>query len=156
MYSKQENIRMVKRSLDIMVYRRMLMAIGFTTALGLLYGWARFREYDFEFFGFFLGWMAVMILPCAGIWAYRMWKLFREPEEYFFTRAVLASPHQCWWPRGMRFTAVIDHPEEGTLAVNTNPIFRPVGLEQPLLEDYLNKTVTVGYNRETGMVVVIE
>ena len=39
--------------------------------------------------------------------------------------------------------------------MNTNPIFHPIGWEQPLLQDYLNKTVTVGYNRETGMVVVI-
>ena len=155
MYSKQENIRMIKRSLDMTVYKRMLIAIGIGTGLGLLYGWARFREYDDLYLELFLGMMVIFVGPPTAIWGYRMWKLFRVPEEYFFTKATLTTFHQCWWPRGMCFTVVIDHPEEGTVAVSTNPIFHPTGWEQPLLQDYMNKTVTIGYNRETGMVVVI-
>ena len=156
MYSKQENIRLIKRSLDMKVYKRILIAYGIGVGLGVVYGLGTFRDYEPVYFWMFLGLSALIIVPLMGIWVWRMWKLFRAPEEYFFTRATLESPHQCWWPRGMRFRVVIEHPKEGTLAVNTNPIFRPVGWEQPLLEDYLNKTVTVGCNRETGMVVVID
>ena len=156
MYDKKENIRQIRQSLDMMVYKRVLIAIAIGTGLGLLYGWFQFRKYEFVYFGIFLGWMALFLVPAAGFWGWKMWKLFREPEEYFFTQVKLASPHQKLWTRGMMyFTVVIDHPEEGTIAVNTNPVFASYGWEQPLLEDYLNKTVTVGYNRETGMVVVI-
>ena len=157
MYSKQENIRMIKRSLDMRLCKRMLIAIGIATGLGLLYGWAQFRKYDFLNFGLFLSMMVIFVGTPSAIWGYRMWKLFRVPEEYFFTQAKLSTFHQKMWTRGMMcFTVVIDHPEEGTVAVSTNPIFASYGWEQPLLEDYLNKTVTVGYNRETGTVVVID
>ena len=155
MYSKQENIRMVKQSLDMMVYKRMLIAVGIGTGLGLLYGLGMALNEDPELFRLFLIIGAIFVIPTAGIWVWRMWKLFRELEEYFFTKATLTSFHQSWWSRGICFTVVIDHPEEGTVAVSTNPIFRPTGWEQPLLQDYMNKTVTIGYNRETGMVVVI-
>ena len=157
MYSKQENIRMIKRSLDMTVYKRMLMAIGIATGLGLLYGLGMARNEDPEVFWLFLIFTAMFVTPTAGIWVWRIWKLFRVPEEYFFTQAKLSTFHQRMWTRGMMyFTVVIDHPEEGTVAVNTNPIFASYGWEQPLLEDYLNRTVTVGYNRETGTVVVID
>ena len=151
------NVRKIKQSLDVKVYRRMLIAIGIGVGVGTLYAWVRMRELEFVYFGIFLGVMALFIGPMAGIWAYRMWKLFREPEEYWFTQVKLTTFHQKMWTRGMMyFTVVIDHPEEGTMAVNTNPIFAAYGWEQPLLEDYLNKTVTVGYNSQTGSVVVID
>ena len=155
MYNRKETIRRIRQSVDFMVYRRILIAMGIGLGLGLLYGWGMMREYEFAVFGMFLGILVLVFsVPCA-IWGYRMWKLFRAPEEYYFTHVKLTSFRQCWWPRGMCFTVVIDHPEEGTVAVSTNPIFRPTGWEQPLLQDYMNKTVTVAYNRETGMVVVI-
>lgn len=156
MYDRTYNIRMIKRSLDRMVYKRVLIAIGIGAGLGTLYGWVTMRDYEPVFFRIFLGWMAAVLAIPVGVWVYRMWKLFRVPEEYFFTRAELSTFHHKLWTRGMMyFTVVIDHPEEGRIAVNTNPIFASWGWEQPLLEDYLNTTVTVGYNRETGMVVVI-
>ena len=157
MYDRKENIRMIRQSLDMTVYRRMLIAIAIGTGLGLLYGWVRFREYDDLYLELFLGMMVIFVGPPTAIWGYRMWKLFRVPEEYFFTQAKLSTFHQKMWTRGMMyFTVVINHPEEGTVAVNTNPVFASYGWEQPLLEDYLNRTVTVGYNRETGTVVVID
>ena len=156
MYDRKENIRMIRQSLDMTVYRRMLIAIAIGTGLGLLYGWVRFREYDDLYLELFLGMMVIFVGTPSAIWGYRMWKLFRVPEEYFFTQTKLSTFHQRMWTRGMMcFTVVIDHPEEGTVAVSTNPIFASYGWEQPLLEDYMNRTVTVGYNRETGMVVVI-
>ena len=155
MYSKQENIRMIRQSLDMKVYRRALIAYGIGVGLGVVYGLGTFRDYEPVYFWMYLGLSGIVILPLTLIWVWRMWKLFREPEEYFFTKAALTAFHQNPWHRAMYFTVVIDHPEEGALAVNTNPIFHPIGWEQPLLQDYLNKTVTVGYNRETGMVVVI-
>ena len=156
MYSKQENIRMIKRSLDMTVYKRMLIAIGIATGLGLLYGLGMTRNEDPEALWLFLFFGALFVIPTAGIWGWRMWKLYRVPEEYYFAQVKLTSFRQNWWPRGICFTVLIDHPEAGTVAVSTNPIFQATGWEQPLLEDYMNRTVTVGYNRETGTVVVID
>lgn len=38
---------------------------------------------------------------------------------------------------------------------DTHSIFYARGLVGLLLEDYVNRTVTIAYNEETGMVVVI-
>ena len=155
MYNRTYNIRMIRRSLDMKVYKRILIAIAIAAGLGLLYGWVQFRKYDFLNFGLFLSMMVIFVGTPSTIWGFRMWKLFRVPEEYYFAQVKLTSFRQNWWPRGICFTVLIDHPEAGTVAVSTNPIFHATGWEQPLLEDYMNRTVTVGYNRETGMVVVI-
>lgn len=156
MYNRTYNIRMIRRSLDLKVYKRVLIAIAIGMALGTLYAWGTMRAYEPVYFRIFLGWMAVILAIPVGIWGFRIWKLFRVPEEYCFAQVKLTSFRQNWWPRGICFTVLIDHPEAGTVAVSTNPIFHATGWEQPLLEDYMNRTVTVGYNRETGMVVVIE
>ena len=151
------NVRMIKQSLDVKVCRRMLIAVGIGMGLGVIYGLGMFRDEDPVVFWMFLGVTTLFISPVMVLCGWRLWKLYRMPEEYFFTQAKLSTFHQKMWSRGMMyFTVVIDHPEEGTIAVNTNPIFASHGWEQPLLENYMNRTVTVGYNRETGMVVVID
>lgn len=156
MQERKAVIRQIKNSLDMAVYRRELFAIAIGAGLGLFFGWLRLREYGAEFVWIFAAVMAVLLSPAIVVTGYRMWKLLREPEEYFFTRVKLASPHQKWWRGAMYFTVVIEDPEEGTVAADTNPIFFAYGFEPPLMEDYLNKTVPIAYNRATGMVVVLK
>ena len=98
----------------------------------------------------------LIILPFLihGIWV--TLRAFRCPEHYIFCKASLTKPHGSTWGRGaMYFTVVLEDPEEGKFFVDTRPIFQSHGLEGPLMEEYLNKTVTIAYNRETEVVVVI-
>lgn len=157
MENRKTIIRQISQSLDMAVYRREILAWTIGVALGLIYGLARFRDYEMEVFLTFLGIVLVIVTPLLGISAYRIYRLLREPEEYFFTRAKLVSPHQKnGFHHGLCFTVIIQDPEEGTLAADTNPIFFARGFEEPLMEHYLDKTVPIAYNRSTGMVVVLK
>ena len=93
--------------------------------------------------------------PVFGFWIWRLCRIYAKPEEYVFCKCTLSSPHQRLWLRSMYFTVVLETEEDGRIVVDTHAIFAPYGLVGPLVEDYINETVTIGYNRETGMVVVI-
>lgn len=96
------------------------------------------------------------ILPFLihGLWVTH--RVFRHPESYIFCKASLTKPHGSIWGRGaMYFSVVLEHPEGGKFVVDTRPIFQTYGWVGPLLEDYLNQTVTIAYNEETEAVVVI-
>lgn len=157
MQERKAIIRQIKNSLDMAVYRRDLIGTAIGAGLGLLFGWAKLREYGPDTVWIFVAFTLVLLSPLFAVTGYRMWKLLREPEEYFFTRAKLVSPHQKnWFKYGLCFTVVIEDPEEGTLAADTNPIFFARGFEEPLMEHYLDRTVPIAYNRATGMVVVLK
>lgn len=99
--------------------------------------------------------VSAIFLPFLGFWLVRGWRIFQSPGEYILCTAKLSQPH-AGYPRGtMYFTVVLETEEEGTFVTNTHAIFQTHGSVGPLLEDYINKTVTIGYNQETGMVVVI-
>lgn len=99
--------------------------------------------------------IAALMLPFVGFYLWRTYQIFRSPEEYIFCRCKLSTPHQRYFAKGMMyFTVVIEDPEGGRFPVETHAIFSSHGFIEPLLESYINSTVTVAYNRETEMVVV--
>ena len=70
--------------------------------------------------------------------------------------AELCQPHHEPMTGGcFKFCAVIETEQEGRFLVETRPIFISHGFGGPLMEDYLGKTVTIAWNRETDAVVVI-
>ena len=98
----------------------------------------------------------LVALPIMIVCLTRIFRILRKPEYYFFCRAKLAQPHAGSHRDTMYFTVLLEDPEDGSrFIVNTSPIFYTRAITGPLLEDYINKTVTIAYNRETGMVVVI-
>ena len=99
---------------------------------------------------------AITIIPML-IYSIRITvKIFRSPERYVFGRCILTQPHHCKLSRGtMYFTIVFENPDGRKEELTTRPIFASYGIAGPLLEDYINKTVDVAYNKETGSVVVI-
>ncbi len=98
---------------------------------------------------------SLSFLPFAIFWLVRMWQIFRSPEEYVFCPTELGQPHHAPLGHGMfSFMGVIDTEEDGRFAVETHAIFQSAGTHL-LMEDYLGKTVTLAWNRETDMVVVI-
>lgn len=105
------------------------------------------------------GWMGVflfsaMLLPFLVFWVWRLVNIFRRVEAYTFCRTELDQPHHFPMSRGMfTFMGVIE--DEGRrFAVETHAIFQAYG-SRLVMQDYIGKTVTLAWNRETDMVVVI-
>ena len=99
---------------------------------------------------------AITLLPFWCFWIIRTVNIFRKPEEYFFCKCTLSSVHhKPFLKGGMYFTVVIEDPDGGRFTADTHAIFAAYGIAEPLVENYINRTVTVAYNRETEMVVVI-
>ena len=98
---------------------------------------------------------SLLFLPPVGFWLLRVWNIFRRADEYVFCPTELNQPHHAPLRRDMfSFMGVIET-GEGRFAVETDAIFAGRGIVQPLMEDYIGRTVTVGWNRETETVVVI-
>lgn len=98
--------------------------------------------------------ISLIFLPILGFLLWRLFRIFRSAEEYVFCTARLAQPHTGFPRDFMYFTVVLETQEEGTFVANTHSVFHT--RQGPLsLEDYVNKTVTIAWNRETDMVVVI-
>ena len=97
----------------------------------------------------------VCFAPFVVFWLWRTVQIFRSPEEYVFCRTELCQPHHAPIGRGMfSFMGVIETEEEGRFPVETHAIFQSAGARMQM-EDYLGKTVTIAWNRETDLVVVI-
>lgn len=83
-------------------------------------------------------------------------RIFRKHVQYVFCRTTLATPHGGWMRDTIYFTVLLEDPDTGEkFFVDTHAIFVTRGLLPTRLDDYANTTVTVAWNRETGMVVVI-
>lgn len=98
----------------------------------------------------------LMILPVLIFCIVRTVQIFRKPEAYIFCRTALRQPHGGPLRDSIYYTAVLEDPEDGgKFFVDTHAIFYTHGIMSPTIEEYTNSTVTIAYNRETGMVVVI-
>ena len=143
------------RSLDLQCLRRDLVMVCIVVPLVLLPSGC---AVGFQYPGY---WrmaamvFAIVMLPMAGYGLWLILRVYRSSEYYTFYEAKLVQPHGSWYVRAMYFTVVLEDPENGTFFVNTRPIFQTYGLFGPMMEDYLNKTVTIAYNEESGNVVVI-
>lgn len=99
---------------------------------------------------------AVLLLPFWGFYLWRIFRIFHKAEKYDFCRSTLDRPHQFFFRRErMYFTVIIEEPDGSKYPTDTHAIFVSHGFIGPLVENYVNSTVTIGYNKETGMVVVI-
>lgn len=98
---------------------------------------------------------AISALPILLFSLVRIVRIFRKPESYHFCKTTLSNPKGGNLRHTIRFAVLLEDSEGKKFMADTHSIFYTRGLVGPLLEDYVNKTVTVGYNEETGMVVVI-
>ena len=95
------------------------------------------------------------ILPLLIYYGYRLIRIFRCADQYIFCRVTLSEPHHNFWTKSMYFTVTLEHPEISRRSRDTQPIFATHGIVPPLMEDYVNQTVTVAYNPLTDTLVVI-
>lgn len=99
--------------------------------------------------------IALVLVPLWGWYGWRAWMIFRSPEAYVFCKVTLSQPHSSPFFRTFYFTLVLETPERGRFAAETSSIFQAHGWLGPLLEDYVNREVTIAYNEETQQVVII-
>jgi hypothetical protein len=66
----------------------------------------------------------------------------------------LDQPHGAWRDQ-VYFTVELKESDGSSKTVNTRAIFSLHDIIRPRMEDYINKTVTVAYNIDTNMTVVI-
>ena len=93
-----------------------------------------------------------MLIFC--LW--RIIQIFRCPESYHFCKTKLSSPKGGSIRDTIKFTVVVEDADGDKFVADTHSIFTTHrGFPGLALEDYINQTVTVAYNEETGILVVI-
>ena len=97
----------------------------------------------------------LVLLPIWVAYGWRYFRVFRKISRYTFHRAVLDRPSISRFVHAFHFTVTLEGTEKGTVTANTSSIFLARGWLGPILEDYVNKEVTLAYNEETGQVVVM-
>lgn len=101
-------------------------------------------------------WITTLVaLPFFGFYGYRFFRIFQNPEDYVFTRCKLERFHVSPFWRAACFSVRLEIPEVGIVNDETALIFATHGVVAPVLEDYVNREVLIGYNRTTGRIVVI-
>lgn len=156
MTNRKEAQQKLRDSLEISVIRR--NAILYTLAIGVavLMVSCQNSGSDDSTLGMVMAvGAALFLLPVWGFYLWRTICIFRKAENYIFCRCKLSQPHQNYFLQTMYFTVIIEHPDGSKGVRETHAIFPCHGLVGPLVEDYVNSTVTIGYNKETEMVVVI-
>ena len=99
---------------------------------------------------------AISSLPILIFCAWRTITIFRHVESYHFCKATLCNPKGGRIRDTIRFLVVLRDADGFPFTAYTHSIFHTHRSSFGLaLEDYVNQEVTVGYNKETGQVVVI-
>ena len=153
---KQEIRNKLKGSMEVATIRLWvkieLGMVALVCGLHFLASMGAYWDVDpWAFYGLVAG---IVLIPMFGVHAWELRRIFRKAESYRFFEAKLTQPHGTYF-RAMYFTVLL-RDGDGTIISRTHAIFG-TGKHQwgPLMEDYLNKTVTVAYNEETEEVVVI-
>lgn len=98
---------------------------------------------------------AICTLPMMIFCLVRTFRIFRKPQGYHFCKTTLSKPKGGNIRHTIRFTVLLEDSDGHKFLADTHSIFYTNGFIGPLLEDYVNQTVTVAHNEETGMLVVI-
>jgi amino acid transporter len=99
---------------------------------------------------------AIGVVPLLIFCLWRTISIFRCPGSYHFCKAKLSNPKGGRIRDTIRFLVVLEDMDGNKFTAYTHSIFHTHKSSAGLaLEDYVNQEVTVGYNEETGQVVVI-
>ncbi len=140
-------------SVEMNHYKTVLIIYTLFIPLFCVYGALRNRSDHAWLISFVI--VGIIMVPVYLFHAWRIFQIFRSPEEYIFCRCKLSQFHYHYFLKANSFTVVLDVPGAGKQVTETRAIFQTHGLVGPLTEDYVNREVTVAYNQDTGMVVVI-
>ena len=156
MKDKSEIREMLRDSLEMQVAVRYLITGVILAVFCILLGMRelRYMEPGHRILGTVIV-SALCALPVLLFSLVRTIRIFRKPQSYHFCKANLCNPKGGNLRHTIRFTVLLEDSQGRKFAAKTHSIFYTRGLIGPLLEDYVNKTVTIAYNEETGMVTVI-
>ena len=158
MLNKKEIRRKLWQSLDIAYVKMYLFIAAIFIPISLLIGWFGTRDFYSDVPRWPIIWFVTLtaIGPILVFCAIRTINIFRHPESYHFCKTVLCNPRGGSIRDTIKFTVLIEDADGNKFAADTHSIFTTHrGYPNLALEDYVNQTVTVGYNEETGQVVVI-
>lgn len=145
----------LKDSLEMRdIKRNILIWLLVTPTIGGLMGF-RGRNWSESTWMLYGAILAGILVIAVGFYAIRIFRIYRKPEHYIFSQVVLAQPRPGLGRNTMYFDVTVTDPNGNNYPVSTHAIFNNRGFFGLRMEDYVNKTVTVGFNTETGMVVVI-
>ena len=157
--TKQEIKEKLDHSLEVSTIRQWIkIEIGMVLFVCAQHLFGRFlnrsRYEDMSFWAFFVFIAGIVLIPMFAVHAWELRRIYRKYEACKFYQVKLTQPHGSLW-RSMHFTVLL-RDEDGTIITRTHSIFGTSKYQWgPSMEDYLNKTVTVAYNEETGEVTVI-
>lgn len=153
--TKTQTVANLRHTVDFGYYTSNMVGFILLTAFccGIMYLPLGSRP---EFWGIVGIYSACLLVPYGIFYVIQMIRVFRKADHYIFCQAMLCQPHNHQWTRNVYFTVMLEDLEGGKFVVDTKAMFRPTAFFPPRMEDYVNKTVTVGYNEETGAVVVID
>ena len=145
-------------SLDMVNVRMWLFVSGVVSAviilMMLLMGKDFLDSAETQFAVFFP--LLITAGPILGFCAVRTFRIFQHPESYHFCKATLCNPKGGRIRDTIRFLVVLRDADGFPFTAYTHSIFHTHRSSfGPALEDYVNQEVTIGYNEETGQVVVI-
>lgn len=99
---------------------------------------------------------AISVAPILIFCVVRTISIFRCPGSYHFCKATLSNPKGGRIRDTIRFLVVLEDMDGNKFTAYTHSIFHThTGSFGFGFEDYVNQEVTIGYNEETGSVVVI-
>ena len=155
--TKQEIKEKLDHSLEVSTIRLWVkIELGMVLLVCVLHGLSRWwvigDENPWIFYGIVAG---TVLIPLFGVHIWELRRIYRKYEACRFYQVKLTQPHSSHWLRSFSFTVLL-RDEDGTIITQTHSIFGASKYQWgPIMEDYLNETVTVAYNEETEEVVVI-
>lgn len=99
--------------------------------------------------------MVITLSPFLIFYLVRLINILDKAEHYQFYKTTLTQPHQNLLAKSMYFTVTLTDNHGVSFTKDTHAIFACHGSVGPLLEDYVNRDVTIACNSNTDMVVVI-
>lgn len=145
----------LKASLEVTCKRNNLIlhAVGLPIAAAVASLGGRGRG-SVALWPFVIAVVLLVVIPIVILDLWQIFRIFRKPEAYVFSRFKLTTPHPGNFQYSAYYTVLVDNGEGRMIPVDTHAIFS-TRHGHPSIEEYTNKTVTIAYNRETEMVVVI-
>ncbi len=154
---KTEIRKNLTNSLDMVSVRMHLFIAGIVVLIeGMMVLFMPQSPYEPSKWILFAIMAAVSVVPILIFCAVRTISIFRCPESYHFCKTTLCNPKGGRIRDTIRFLVVLEDMDGNKFTAYTHSIFHTHRSSAGLaLEDYVNQEVTVGYNEETGQVVVI-
>lgn len=142
-------------SVEMGHYRNHLIIYAIAVTAAAILAVIRNDAHDPALWGIAAILLAIVFLPFLGYYLWQIVRIFRKWDQYIFCNVNLVNPHPGWYRGTMYFTILAEHPALSKIVVNTRPIFHTHGLIGPLFCDYVNQKITIAYNPQTDVVVVI-